>query len=215
MAIEWEKGLPILTNDSLLSEVPAYTQLLAENVSSAAGSPVGAVTSYVGDPAKDDAPDGWLYCDGSDFDGNAYPQLSSLLGMTKTPAMQGRVIVGHETGDSLFGDVHNYSGQRNAIIPYHNHGAAGSTYIGSHTHSMLYNAENNVYGCAQFVGGGPYYIHHMPHTHSNVWMGGHYTAVSVDLGTPGTSVTVHHAGEDVTNKNLQPYYVLSYIIKHD
>lgn len=54
--------------------------------------PVGEVTMWFGDSA--DIPTGWLRCDGSTFDDEAYPALASLLGGTSLPNLVDRFPIG-------------------------------------------------------------------------------------------------------------------------
>ena len=57
-------------------------------------TPVGVVTAY----AFATAPAGWLLCDGSSFDGAAYPALAAGLGGATLPDLRGEFIRGFDGG---------------------------------------------------------------------------------------------------------------------
>ncbi len=52
--------------------------------------PVGTIMIWLGQ----EAPEGWLLCDGKDFSEAKYPKLKKFLGKTKTPDMRGYVPKG-------------------------------------------------------------------------------------------------------------------------
>ena len=73
MAVEWtEGGIPYLSDESLIGDVPEYTQLLAQG----GGVPVGSVMMWVN---KTRIPEFWLPLDGSVTDLSPYPKLAALF----------------------------------------------------------------------------------------------------------------------------------------
>ena len=146
--------------------------------------PCGAISAYYGTTA----PRGWLICDGSSFDTNKYSKLYELLGSNTLPDLRGRIIVGHDPGDtsneklnfSVFGSL------------------KGSKFLGSHGHShpngghsMLWGA-GNVYAPKVVKAGSPGSKNYI-----STWQ--HTNAVTNNTGS-GDS------------ENIQPSIVLNYII---
>ena len=133
MAVEYDSnGTPILTNDSLISDVPPYTQALA----AASIMPVGAIMPYMGTAA----PDFWLFCDGSQYDPADLPELYAVnddfhapdihggSGVFRVPDLRGRSPIGPASGFGVApdGPVTDMNvGQRH-----------GDWRIQSHTHTV-------------------------------------------------------------------------------
>ena len=99
MAVEYDaNGTPILTNDSLISDVPPYTQALA----AASIMPVGAIMPYMGTAA----PNYWLLCDGRSYDAAYFDGLARVNGnfhgdtstdaTLRVPDLRNRVPVGYD-----------------------------------------------------------------------------------------------------------------------
>ena len=61
MAVEWENGIPILTGESMLSDVPEYTQALAGHIGELGGDGGGSVDpldiARAANPVGTSAPD--------------------------------------------------------------------------------------------------------------------------------------------------------------
>lgn len=206
MAVQWEKGLPILGGKSLLSDIPDYTKILAEAI-----VPVGLVAPWGG--ANNSAPAGWLPCNGDSFAGKGYTRLEQVLGRDTTPDLKGKVVVSVDENVTIFNDRHKSDGSRDAIIPNHTH--EGSVHIGAHNHTEIYSDGNGRTTLAtDFLGSG-INIHHLPVSHVNVGPGGVYRTNDADLGSKSFTTNKPTDGKSITDANLQPYYVLQYIIKHD
>lgn len=85
--------------------------------------PVGTVVPYAGKQL----PQGWLWCDGSTFDEDDYPDLHDVLGSSTLPNLKNRFIVGA-------GDTYNLNarGGANSVtltidqMPSHNHNPESS-----------------------------------------------------------------------------------------
>ena len=90
MAVEWDNGIPILTGESMLSDVPEYTQALA----AASIMPVGAIMPYMG------TADYWLFCNGRSYDATYFDVLSGISanfhgdGTFRVPDLRGRSPIG-------------------------------------------------------------------------------------------------------------------------
>ena len=71
MPIEWLNGIPYLSNESFIGEVPEYTQLLIRGA-----MPVGCMLPFAGTQK----PDGWLLCNGGVYNKADYPILEGVIG---------------------------------------------------------------------------------------------------------------------------------------
>jgi len=133
MAVEYDpNGTPILTNDSLISDVPPYTQAMA----AASLMPVGAIIPYMGTTT----PDFWLACDGSRYNPDDLPELyaangdfhdSEFPGEFRVPDLRARLLMGagggaHHGTDKSTSDVNIVPGQRSGHQrpPIHYHSIA-------------------------------------------------------------------------------------------
>ena len=107
----------------------------------AGGLPVGAVISYAGY----DQPDGWLVCNGMQFNASAFPRLATLLGGTNTPNLTDRFVKGAGVGVPL----RQTGGSKTiaeAQMPSHSHPVSTSlTAENAHTHTLGINERNNVF----------------------------------------------------------------------
>ena len=63
----------------------------------AMADPVGTVITYYGVTP----PDGYLACDGSQFDAAVYPQLAAVLGGNVTPDLRGYFVRGYDTRNTV------------------------------------------------------------------------------------------------------------------
>ena len=82
--------------------VPVITKKMTKNIDISTGSvPVGTIVMFLGQ----EAPRGWLLCDGAEYDKNDYPKLANHLGKDENnkytvPDMRGYTAVG-ATDDDL------------------------------------------------------------------------------------------------------------------
>ena len=96
MSYRLEKGVPILDSKNLLSEVPDYTEVLAEAISLLL--PMGLILPY-----NDDTPpnDMWLICNGDpvpvDPNGRDYSEYIAKF-HANTPNLVGKTLIGTGTG---------------------------------------------------------------------------------------------------------------------
>jgi len=63
----------------------------ALNSSTSSSVPSGSVMAWMGTGSE--PPTGWLFCDGSLFDTDLYPQLAAVLGTSRVPDLRGRFIL--------------------------------------------------------------------------------------------------------------------------
>lgn len=99
----------------------------------------------------------------------------------------GRVLVGQNTGDASFSTLGYEAGSKNSVVVSHTHSAVA---VGDHAHS---------YSIPGSVGG----------TAGQGWDGGEGAYLAKTTGAAGGHThTINSAGEDGTNKNLQPYVVV-------
>ena len=170
MAVEYDpNGTPILTNDSLISDVPPYTQALAATgVGGGGGSctvkdskfndlqpadpispfPIGMLAPFMGE----NAPDGWLLCDGRTYDAAYFYALAEANpdfhgdGTFRVPDMRGRHPVG----------AHNIGAQATPLLlnkPLG--GRVGDERIPQHAHELYtYTSTNGPHMIAN-TGSGP------------------------------------------------------------
>ena len=129
MAVDWRNGLPILTDESLIGDVPEYTQLL----SAARPFAIGMVQAFAVDIASLEPY--WLPCKGGEVPNEPrYAKLRELLssnpfgtanGNPKLPDLQGRVIV----SEGKDGSTENNTNRGFAS-------KIGDNRVGQHTHTI-------------------------------------------------------------------------------
>ena len=99
--------------------------------STSGSAPTGAISFYFGTAA----PEGWLICDGKEYNILSYPDLYTLLGSSNTPNLQGCFLRGTGTNSSYT----NLAGQSVS-------GQALGTYaqdsVGQHYHTFNANQDN-------------------------------------------------------------------------
>ena len=117
---------------------------------------------------------------------------STLLGFGTWVAFgAGKVIVGQDTGDTLFDTLEETGGSKDAVVVTHSHSATSSVTDPGHSHQYQ----------VSFVAGGS------PTARAN---GGSEAYPQTSTSTTGISVatTVNSTGSSGTNANLQPYVVV-------
>ena len=136
MAVDWRNGLPILTDESLIGDVPEYTQLL----NAARPFAIGMVQAFAVETTS--LMPYWLPCDGREIPNeDRYTKLRELLsaepfgvanGNPRVPDLKGRVII-HEGKD---GTTENNTNRGFAT-------KLGDTRVGNHTHPITDNAHGH------------------------------------------------------------------------
>jgi microcystin-dependent protein len=193
--------------------------------------PTGSLSLYAGTAA----PPGWILCQGQTLDISSYSNLFSVIGVTyggngvnnfALPDLRGRVPVG---SGQLNGSGTNYSqgtlgGVENHSLtvgemPSHTHIGTINT-VGDHTHSYqdAYFAENrsmsgnNNYGTAA---SSDYDNNFIYRTQSGSWSADPNTFISTgSAGSHTHTMTNSNTGGGSSFSIVQPYVVMSYIIKY-
>lgn len=107
--------------------------------------PVGVIWEYAGNVA----PTGWAFCDGSSKSTTdpAYAALFAVIGYRhggsganfNLPDRRGRVPIGYQAGDALFGTLGARAGSRDAALVSHQHGMANHQHLnGDHVHNAYH-----------------------------------------------------------------------------
>jgi microcystin-dependent protein len=224
MAVEWtDGGVPYLSNESLIGDVPEYTQLLMTG----GATPVGAVTAYGGTAA----PEGWLLCRGGLISKTNYPKLWEAIGYAYggsgddfgIPDLRGRVVAGVDAGASRL----QKSSDPNQGLPNWE-GAGDPNVIGSgcgnQRHALSISqmpSHTHGFGDTHVSNNGGQYM--WPQGPAQPGASSIYGQVgSWDVNQSGQKVrgdfissTIHAAGNGYNHPNVQPTLLLEYIIKHD
>jgi microcystin-dependent protein len=216
-----------LTNDSgdLQINFENYRKLI---------NPCGMIVNFSGD----NAPNGWLICDGSEISKTTYSHLFAVIGTKygsasnsnnfKLPDLGERIPSGYKSGTNSLGNTggnssitlttgqmpsHTHSGTTNSE-GLHNHTASDSGH--NHTYNDAYFAENqggganNVYGTGASTDGDNSYIYRPTPTTSN----GFSNITVANNGSHTHTFTSGSSGNgesiDIRNK----FIVLNYIIKY-
>lgn len=110
--------LLLIISIALVAFAPIMTKSLVGKKSSNPNKviPTGTITPFYGN----NPPEGWLLCDGSDFDTTKYHNLGALLNSNKTPNLKGYFLVGADSTRA----VHTYQDSANKE---HYHGFYTST----------------------------------------------------------------------------------------
>ena len=154
-------------------------------VNSKAGIPTGSITMFAGNQA----PAGYLLCDGSQVSRTTYANLFTVIGTTygvgdgetsfNLPNLGGRVPMGVGTNDN----THTF-----------NLGATGGEYEHTLTQSEM-----------------PYHTHDLTHTYLPDGSTSRWGTNGIANGGDVESTTA--TGGDQPHNNVQPYIALNYIIK--
>jgi microcystin-dependent protein len=178
--------------------------------------PVGSINAFGGTTA----PDGWLMCDGTSTTG--YPTLITLVGAT-TPDLRGRTIVGVGTGAGLTARARNATGGEESVtltsaqsgVPAHSHANTATSAVTITDPGHSHTIDTLDVGWAGSVIG-------VVEPGFAASAGDEANVVnSVTTGiTASATVTVTNNPNTAANAasshtNMQPFYALNYIIKHD
>ena len=159
--------------------------------------PAGGIIIWSG--ASNAIPSGWYLCDGNN----------------STPNLSGKFVVGYSASDGDF-DVNDTGGSKDAVLVSHTHNlqnhvhgfSASTNNAGAHTHS--FSAHFSQTSLDNDEGNATIYPNLSSSTTGSA--GGHAHTVSGNTGTPAPNTT-DTLGESATDKNLPPYYALTFIIK--
>ena len=198
----------------------------------AAAVPTGWIAQYAGPTA----PSGYLLCDGTAVSRTTYATLFALVGTTfgigngtttfNLPNLKGRVPIGLDAAEAAYNTMGETGGVRDAVVVTHDH----STDI-DHNHGAV------SVSLAQITAGGKNWHIPLQSTGGDATVGISNTGMStetvaasfgyagltsglaqpsasVDLPALGaTSKTSTSSGVAATDKNMQPYMALNFIIK--
>lgn len=188
--------------------------------------PVGSIQAYGGMSA----PTNWLICDGRAVSRTDYKELFQVIGVFfgegdgattfNLPDLTGRVAIGHNNTYSLGAQ----GGNKDAIIPYHNHSVASSgacttnstskTLTGSVWNMAVQSSSQNLTTTGIFSSRGT--TEGVGYTsNSNQRPDGFNIDATHSHGIPNHTHTVNYAGtaDNTVDANMQPYLVTNYIIK--
>ena len=192
-------------------------------------NPVGAITCYAGV----NAPEGWLFCDGSEVSKITYATLYSVIGnLYGSPVNSNNFILPDLTLKFPLGKNNNLgtSGGNQTItlttnqLPSHTHSGVTDT-SGLHNHTATDSGHNHLYDDAYFAenrGGGNiygtgantdtdnayYYREPTPSTYTG------YANITVgNSGSHTHTFTTNSTGSGSSINIMNPYLALNYIIR--
>lgn len=171
---------------------------VASSESSMGTVAIGTIAAFILQTSS--IPTGWLLCDGNPVNGQTYPEAYNTYGITSTPNLNGQVLLGAGPNYTL-----GTSGGESTVklsleqIPSHQHFGWG--YNGS----MNWGTGNS---------NGKSYTGADGHDGDNYLFGSTFTGgnVSNQVNTSNNSVTGATQGDNNAHNNMQPYYVVNYII---
>lgn len=182
-------------------------------------NPVGHIVMW----ATATAPTGWLLCNGQST--ASYPALAAVVGAT-VPDLTGRVPVGFKTSDDAFGTLKGTGGSKTSTAAHthaidHNHDAFNSDFAGTHSHLWRWNEtgggsnDYNPEDAGVGVQGGVMFGVDTSTSQTKTY------AVEVDnngnhqhnIDVPNLVQASGPSSTGATNGNLQPFFVLNFIIK--
>lgn len=202
-------------------------------------NPPGVPVPYMGAAA----PTGWGLCDAAtEYDGATYPELAALFdvgtscingastaGKFRLPNLKGRVLVGRDPAVAAFDTLHETGGSKDAVVVQHNHphdhggstDASGDPHDHDFSHTHGANAEVGTGNQIALTDGVAGVASGTDYTRVTGYTGG-TTQPSPDATTgPASDFSHQHAipsdstnaGVSGTDKNLQPYRVVNYIMR--
>lgn len=188
--------------------------------------PVGSVSTYAGNQA----PTGYILCDGSAISRTTYHALFQVIGTTygsgdgsttfNVPNLKGKFVVGFDSAQTEFDNLSETGGAKTHTLtvsemPSHNHSGLTQS-AGTHTHTITDPGHTHSYV-------------NQPNTQNTdnafaTESAADNSSVGQTTGSSLTGITVNSAGAHQhgidsqgggqPHNNLPPYLVLNYIIKH-
>jgi microcystin-dependent protein len=166
--------------------------------------PAGSIIAFGGSSGA--APDGWLLCDGAEYDVSRYFALFAAIANTygstnpgikfNVPNLKGRVIVQRDASNPKFNTMGETGGADTHTLtvdemPIHNHGVTDN----GHSHTSVHHSGSK----AAVLSGGA----------ADDNLNG-----SSNTSLEYTGISINNTGGGLAHNNLQPYLVMSYIIKY-
>jgi microcystin-dependent protein len=191
-----------------------------------AGVPVGTIIPYAGS----EAPAGWLFCDGQEVSRTEYAKLFAVIGTIygagdgsttfNLPNLKGRVLVHRDNADTDFDTLGKIGGAKTHIltvdeIPSHSHsisddGSHNHTISsdGDHIHSIQCCTSTSCISSISHKGEG------WDRSASTKPAGAHnHGGATGNNGIHNHGGATGNTGSGQAHNNLQPYFVINYIIR--
>ena len=180
--------------------------------------PAGVITQYVGTAA----PAGWRLCDGTLYNAAdaTYARLWATIGTTyggsginsfAVPDLKGRVPVGYGAGTGLTTRSLNDKGGAETHVLTEAQLASHTHIQNSHGHAATptgsLGGAFEVFGIGPTVGGGAFSTFQVDYTQVNNVLSQN------DLKPQNATATNQNTGSNQAHNNMQPFVVVSYIIK--
>ena len=199
--------------------------------------PTGSINAFI----MEKAPDGWLLCDGSEYNKKDYPKLYDLIkntfgGSNDTfivPDLRGRTIIGCGEGFNIlpktfgvFGGeerhilslnelpTHSHLGETETIDDHNHFGSTNNAGDHTHIYNDGYYSETTELGKSVNGDVDSKLRWHSGENTTTMVGGNHvHTFVTKNAGSHSHKFITENVGESDSHNNMQPYLVLSYIIK--
>lgn len=194
--------------------------------------PVGTIIQYI----ANEAPGGWLICNGSEVKKSEYPRLYKIIGETfgtsinsnnfVLPDLRGRIPVGSGQGDGLtnrtIGDIGGSETHTLTIaeIPSHAHNATIDA-CGNHTHPITDPGHSHsINNQVQITGNNtPGSLDQTANEIDNINVITRNTITNttgITINTSGShihDISINTTGDGQSHNNMQPFLVVNYIIR--
>ena len=184
--------------------------------------PPGTIVTYI----SNTIPAGWLACDGSSYLRSQYPELFSVISTTfggtsttfNVPDLRGRTVVGVGSGVGLTARALASTGGAEthtlttAELPSHSHSGTTSA-DGAHSHTHNANGGNDGLGLVQDTNTNTVINTDSSSNEFNAWQLPQALTIN-SAGSHSHTFTTSSEGGGAPHNIMQPYIVLTYIIKN-
>lgn len=159
---------------------------------------IGTIAAFILQTSN--IPTGWLLCDGNEVNGQTYPEAYNTYGITSTPNLHGQVLLGAGS-NYLLGTSGGESTVKLSLEQMPSHQHFGWGYNGSMNWGTG-NSTDMTYTGAEGHDGGNYLF-------GSTFTGGNVSNAVKNTNNSATGAT---KGDNDPHNNMQPYYVVNYII---